>query len=100
MAATQLNVSPQEMLNLAALIENDMDDWDNAVKMIYQLHGEMDGMWDGDANDAFNTLFMEDKTKFERLAQVMRQYAQVIRQSAETYMNGEDEVKGIVSSRG
>lgn len=97
--AVQLNVSPQDMLSLAALIENDIDEWSNAVQRIYELHGEMDGMWDGDANDAFNQIFLEDRGKFDRLIEVMRQYAAVIRQAAEEYMKGEDEIKGIVTRR-
>ncbi|MEG1185220.1 MAG: WXG100 family type VII secretion target [Eubacterium sp.] len=97
--AVQLNVSPQDMLVLASLIENDIDEWDGSVQGVYQLHGEMDGMWDGDANDAFNQIFIEDKSKFDRLKEVMRQYAAVIRVAAEAYIQGEDEIKGIVTRR-
>lgn len=95
----QLKVSPQEMINLAGVIESDIEEWDASVQMIYQFQGEMDAMWDGDANTAFNQIFTEDKSKFERLRDVMRQYASVIKVAADTYIQGEEEIKGLVTRR-
>lgn len=66
-SSVQLNVAPDTMQKLATLVENKIDEWNNAVQAIYQLQSEMDSMWDGDANNAFNQIFEEDKTKFSRL---------------------------------
>ena len=59
---------------------------------------ELDAMWDGDANEAFNALVTEDKPKFERLAQMMETYKTAIDTAASKYDSGEAEVKNIVSS--
>lgn len=60
---------------------------------------ELDAMWDGDANEAFNALVTEDKPKFERLAQMMETYKTAIDTAASKYDSGEAEVKNIVSTR-
>lgn len=95
----QIIVTPEQMNILAGNIEEKIQEWQEAVQKIYQLHGEMDAMWDGTANDSFNAIFIEDKTKFENLAAMMQEYATAIRTAASNYIAGEEEVKGIVTRR-
>lgn len=96
---SQITVTPQTMISLAENIIGKIEEWNNAVQKIYSLQHEMDAMWDGTANDAFNMLFEEDSTKFRNLAQVMMEYANAIKVAANRYITAEQEVKGIVSKR-
>ena len=95
----QTLVTPEVMISLATNIEAKIEDWNTAVNKIYQLQAEMDAMWDGDANDSFNALFEADKVKFNQLSSVMQEYASAIKQAANNYIQGEQEVNTIVQRR-
>ena len=92
----QTKATPQTMITLATQVEDKISDWNQAVTKIYSLASEMDAMWDGTANDAFNTRFDQDRTKFEKLATVMSEYATTIKTVAQNYMTTEEEVASIV----
>ena len=92
----QTLVTPETMITLANGVEEKIADWNQAVTKIYQLAQEMDAMWDGTANDAFNTRFDEDRTKFEQLSTIMSEYATAIKTAAQNYMTTEEEVTSIV----
>ena len=92
-------VSPQTINTIAYDIENKINDWTDAVQKIYKLKDEMDAMWDGTANDTFNNMFAEDAPKFNNLAKLMQEYSTAIKTAANKYIQGEEEVKGIVSKR-
>jgi WXG100 family type VII secretion target len=95
----QMTVTPETMNTIAGDIENKISDWNGAVQKIYKLKDEMDAMWDGTANDTFNNMFAEDAPKFNNLAKLMQDYATAIKNAANKYVLGEEEVKGIVSKR-
>ena len=63
----EIRVSTEGMRNAANDFEARMSDWKAMVDNIWGLLAELDAMWDGDANTAFNALVDEDKPKFERL---------------------------------
>ena len=92
----QTLVTPETMITLANGVEEKIADWNQAVTKIYQLAQEMDAMWDGTANDAFNARFEEDRTKFEQLSTIMSEYATAIKTAAQNYMTTEEEVTTIV----
>ena len=95
----KMTVTPQTMNTIANDIENKINDWTDAVQKIYKLKDEMDAMWDGTANDTFNNMFAEDAPKFNNLAKLMQEYSTAIKTAANQYIQGEEEVKGIVSKR-
>ena len=95
----KMTVTPQTMNTIANDIENKINDWTDAVQKIYKLKDEMDAMWDGTANDTFNNMFAEDAPKVNNLAKLMQEYSTAIKTAANKYIQGEEEVKGIVSKR-
>jgi len=95
----QTLVTPETMVTLAGGIEGKIGDWNTAVNSIYRLAAEMDAMWDGDANDAFNAQFADDKVKFQKLSTVMTDYTTAIKTAAKNYTAGEAEAKTIVTRR-
>ncbi len=95
----KMTVTPQTMNTIANDIENKINDWTDAVQKICKLKDEMDAMWDGTANDTFNNMFAEDAPKFNNLAKLMQEYSTAIKTAANKYIQGEEEVKGIVSKR-
>ncbi|MEF9916843.1 MAG: WXG100 family type VII secretion target [Lachnospiraceae bacterium] len=95
----QTIVTPEQMNVMATSIEGKIQEWQSAVQKIYQLHAEMDGMWDGTANDSFNLIFKEDEIKFNNLSNIMREYSNAIKTAANNYIAAEEEVKSIVTRR-
>ena len=92
----EIRVNTDNMRSTATVFQEKINDWNSLVQQLWSLMEELDAMWDGDANEAFNALVTEDKPKFERLAQMMET---AIDTAASKYDSGEAEVKNIVSTR-
>ena len=92
-------VDTEAMRRTAGEFEQEIGYWHDLVDQIWRAMTDLDAMWDGDANEAFNALVTEDKPKFERLAQMMETYKTAIDTAASKYDSGEAEVKNIVSTR-
>ena len=95
----EIRVNTDNMRSTATVFQEKINDWNSLVQQLWSLMEELDAMWDGDANEAFNSLVTEDKPKFERLAQMMETYKTAIDTAASKYDSGEAEVKNIVSTR-
>lgn len=95
----EIRVNTDNMRSTATVFQEKINDWNSLVQQLWSLMEELDAMWDGDANEAFNALVTEDKPKFERLAQMMETYKTTIDTAASKYDSGEAEVKNIVSTR-
>lgn len=91
-------VSPTEMFHTAKLIEEAIQRWQFNVNEIYKLQSELDYMWDGDANSAFNRQWEEDRAKFNKLTSMMNEYKSAIEAAAKLYRQKESEVVGIMNS--
>ena len=95
----EIRVNTDNMRSTATVFQEKINDWNSLVQQLWSLMEELDAMWDGDANEAFNALVTENKPKFERLAQMMETYKTAIDTAASKYDSGEAEVKNIVSTR-
>ena len=95
----EIRVNTDNMRSTATVFQEKINDWNSLVQQLWSLMEELDAMWDGDANEAFNALVTEDKPKFERLSQMMETYKTAIDTAASKYDSGEAEVKNIVSTR-
>ena len=95
----RIEVQTQNMRGAANEFQGKSAEWQNYVNQIWQHLQELDAMWDGDANVAFDALVEEDKPKFDRLQRMMEDYKAAITAAAERYDEAEEEVKNIVSRR-
>ena len=95
----EIRINTENMRTTASVFQEKIKEWNGLANQLWALMGELDEMWDGEANDAFNALVSEDKPKFERLAQMMETYKTAIDTAASKYDSGEAEVKNIVSTR-
>lgn len=95
----EIRINTENMRYTASVFQEKINEWNGLANQLWVLMGELDEMWDGEANDAFNALVSEDKPKFERLAQMMETYKTAIETAASKYDSGESEVKTIVTSR-
>lgn len=93
------NVNPSEMLTVAGEMDGKINEWDALVKKIFTLQGELDAMWDGDANNAFNNRWLnEDKPKYDTLKQVMLEWKEAIITAANLYIEKEGDIVGIINT--
>ena len=76
-------VIPEEMMSKAQSISTKIEEWNQKVNNIYKLQAELDGMWDGNANDTFNAQWNEDRTKYNTLTQVMQEYCHAVVKAAQ-----------------
>ena len=95
----EIRVNTDNMRSTATVFQEKINDWNSLVQQLWSLMEELDAMWDGDANEAFNALVTEDNPKFERLGQMREIYKTAIDTAASKYDSGEAEVKNIVSTR-
>lgn len=87
------------MRSTADEFETEIGQWHGLVEQIWEAMSELDAMWDGDANTAFNALIAEDKPKFMQLERMMEDYKSAIKTAADRYETAEEEVKNIVATR-
>lgn len=93
----QMNVTPQMMTSIGGEIGKKLEEWEAATKKIYDLNTEMNAMWEGAANDAFNQAFAEDQKKFTTLANMMTEYQNAVVTVANSYLAGEENAKTLAS---
>lgn len=92
-------INTAAMRNAANEFGTEISNWHGLVEQIWAAMSELDAMWDGDANTAFNALIAEDKPKFTQLEHMMEEYKNAITTAAGKYEAAEGEVKGIVTTR-
>ena len=69
---------------------------------VEELAGEqksLDGMWDGEANEAFNTNFNDDKKQFDTFHSEVEKYVQQLRVIKENYEKAEEKSRQIAAER-
>lgn len=95
----KIELSTESMRTAANEFAGMIDEWDGMKNEIWALLTDLDAMWDGDANDAFNALIAEDEPKFSKLLEMMTAYKDAINAAAQKYDDTEGEVKTIVTRR-
>ena len=97
MALNRINT--QEMRGVANSVEQLAGDYTRQVQALYEAGGELDKMWDGDANSTFNAQLGQDQARFEAMNRVIAQYIQVLRQNAENYDKSEAEAVQTLTTK-
>ena len=88
----QINrVNSQGMRTAANEIENMVGEYITQVTALYSTGQELDAMWDGDASRTFQSQMGQDRALFDKLADVVKQYIETLRSSADSYDRNEAE---------
>ena len=66
---------------------------------LFNYGKELDGTWDGDANDSFNSQLSGDFPKFETMYKTIMDYVKVLNQTADIYDKGEQSAVNTVTTR-
>lgn len=89
-------VDPAAMAEQAANLDNYAGQWADSVREITALKQELDAMWDGLANDQFNTRWENDLNKYNNLQVVLESYRRAILEAVSKYEEYEQEIANIV----
>ena len=89
----------------AAALDSDANELHDLLRQIktnlegmYSSVTALDGMWDGPANDAFNTQFLNDRENFRELCERIGNLFSDMSTAAKEYDSCENEVYSNISS--
>lgn len=69
----------------------------NRAKLIQEI-GELNAMWQGPSNRAFNAQFKKDCTSFENLCKTIREMIQAMEHAKTEYESCDNKVNGLVNA--
>lgn len=96
MAGTE--VLTGRMLEVAKSVEDIIGRYNSSVNKMYQIGGEIDAMWDGDASQKFMNTLGNDRERFNALTKMLTAYVETLRQDAAIYAKAESEVLNILNT--
>lgn len=92
----KFEVTPEMMNSIAKDIEQKIQEWNQSVKQIYELHKELDAQFDGTANTALNERMNMDLPKYEALSNLMTEYtAEIVKASAD-YIGADNDASVLI----
>ena len=95
----KFEVTPEMMNTTAKTVNSKIEEWNNAVKALYQYVEELDPMFDGDANNALNERMNTDRPKFSALSNLMTEYSNAIVKAAQTYATGDESAANAIRTQ-
>lgn len=84
-----IRVTASEIRKTAEQLRTYNQNFDGQVKNLESSEGSLNTMWDGQANDAFHTAFMNDKQYMDQFYQLINKYCQALDEIAVQYENAE-----------
>ena len=96
MAGTE--VITARMTEVAKNVEDIVGRYNASVSKMYQIGGEIDAMWDGEAGDKFSATLGSDRERFNALTKMLTAYVDTLRQDAAIYVKAESDVLGVLNT--
>jgi len=96
MAGTE--VLTGRMLDVARNVEDIIGRYNASVNRMYQIGGEIDAMWDGDASNKFKATLGSDRERFDALTKMLNAYVETLRQNAAIYAKAESDVLDVLNT--
>jgi WXG100 family type VII secretion target len=96
MAGTE--VLTGKMREVAQSVEDIVGRYNTSVEKTYQIGGEIDAMWEGDANQKFMNIMSDDREKFNAMTKMLTEYVNALRQDADIYEKAENDVLDVLNA--
>lgn len=87
--AHQITVSTAQMKNKAAELKNLNTRFKREIESLRRAEGSLNGMWDGQARDAFHKAFIGDTVQMDNFYNAIEQYVHKLTEIAEAYEKAE-----------
>jgi WXG100 family type VII secretion target len=95
---TGTEVLTGRMLAVAKNVEDTVGRYNASVNKMYQIGGEIDAMWEGEANRKFMATLGNDREKFNAMTKLLTAYVEVLRQDAAIYAKAESDVLNVLNT--
>jgi WXG100 family type VII secretion target len=82
-------LTAQELQGAITELSANNGQFKNRVADLLNAQQKLAGMWQGDANNAFNTAFNNDKGQWDTFAQLMDKYIETLQTIKNTYETAE-----------
>lgn len=92
MARGQIVVETGQLDSTAGRVEQLAGDYRSEYSTLFELVASMKSAWDGEDNVAFVNQIEGFRDDFQRMEQLMRDYAAYLRKAAQTYRDTQDTV--------
>ena len=86
---SKYTLTASEMQNTINELNSANSEFKSRVSELETAQQELAGMWQGDANTAFNNAFQSDKGQWTTFAGLIDQYVQTLGTILQTYQNAE-----------
>lgn len=92
----KFEITPEQMVQIANDLKTKIEEWNTSVKMIYSYHQQLEGSFEGTAKAAWDKRMEEDLPKYNKLSEIMAEYAVSINQSAVNYNKADAEAADVI----
>lgn len=92
MARGQIIVETAQLDSTASRVEQLAGDYRSEYTSLFSLIASLKSSWDGEDNVAFTNQIEGFRDDFQRMEQLMRDYAAYLRKAAQTYRDTQDSV--------
>ncbi len=95
----EILVTAQELRTKAADLRQQNSNFKTQVGNLETQEGELVSMWEGEARNAFDQAFKNDKNQFDAFYQLIEQYCGALEQIAQKYEQAEGVNLGTATAR-
>lgn len=87
---SMFNVTAPELQSAISALQEDNSQFRSRLADLLSKQQELAGMWQGEANAAFNNAFNSDKGQWDNFASLVDQYIQTLQEILKIYENAEN----------
>lgn len=96
MAGTEVLTS--RMLDVAKGVEEIIGRYNQSLNKMFQIGGEIDAMWDGEASNKFMATLGNDRERFNALTKMLTAYVETLRQDVAIYAKAESDALNVLNT--
>ncbi len=92
----EIGVNTETLRSQVESLRTEIGQAESEMNQMYDAVQELDGMWDGPANEAFKTQFMNDKEFMEELCKTVREIIDSMDNARTEYESCENTVRQLI----
>lgn len=96
MAINEIEISTAALQGDIEALETTLSQLEIEMKSMFQSVGELDRMWDGPANDAFNQQFLADHQTCQAMCETLRELIESLRHARTEYDKCEQNIDSMI----
>lgn len=96
---SKFSVTASELNSAISTLNEDNNQFRARVNDLMTCANELATMWQGEANDKFNTALMNDREKWDEFASLIDQYVEALQFIVQTYSTAEENNTSTATTR-